>query len=43
MMGFPGGSEGKGCACKAGDRGPVPRLGRCPGERNDRNDNRSDG
>ena len=28
---FPGGSDGKGPACNAGDLGSVPGLGRCPG------------
>ena len=30
--GFPGGSDGKESACKAGDLGSVPGLGRSPGE-----------
>ena len=34
IMGFPGGSDGKESACNAGDWGPVPRLGRSPGEGN---------
>ena len=34
LMGFPGGSDGKESACNAGDLGSIPRLGRCPGERN---------
>ena len=29
--GFPGGSDGKGSACNAGDLGLIPRLGRSPG------------
>ena len=33
-MGFPGGSDGKESACNAGDPGPVPGLGRSPGEEN---------
>ena len=33
-MGFPDGSDGKESACKAGDLGSVPRLGRPPGEGN---------
>ena len=32
--GFLGGSEGKESACKAGDLGSIPGLGRCPGEGN---------
>ena len=28
---FPGGSEGKGSACDAGDLGLIPGLGRSPG------------
>ena len=31
LKGFPGGSAGKESACKAGDLGSVPRLGRSPG------------
>ena len=34
VMGFPGGSDGKGSACSAGDLGSIPGLGRCPGEGN---------
>ena len=30
--GFPGGSEGKESACKAGGLGSIPGLGRSPGE-----------
>ena len=30
--GFPGGSAGKESACKAGDLGLIPGLGRSPGE-----------
>ena len=33
-MGFPSGSDGKDSACKAGDPGSIPGLGRSPGERN---------
>ena len=33
-MGFPGGSDGKECACNAGDPGSIPGLGRSPGEGN---------
>ena len=32
LMGFPGGSEVKASACKAGDPGSVPGWGRSPGE-----------
>ena len=32
MSYFPGGSDGKGSACNAGDPGSVPQLGRSPGE-----------
>ena len=31
---FPGGSEDKASACKAGDPGSIPGLGRSPGEGN---------
>ena len=31
---LPGGSDGKGSACNAGDLGSVPGLGRSPGEGN---------
>ena len=31
---FPGGSDGKESACKAGDPGSIPGLGRYPGEGN---------
>ena len=34
ILGFPGGSDGKESACKAGDRGSIPGSGRCPGEEN---------
>ena len=33
-MGFPGSSDGKESACKVGDLGSIPGLGRSPGERN---------
>ena len=33
-MGFPGGSDGKGFDCNAGDWGSIPGLGRSPGEGN---------
>ena len=33
-MGLPGGSDGKGSACNAGDPGSIPGLGRSPGEGN---------
>ena len=32
--GFPDGSDGKDSACKVGDLGSIPRLGKSPGERN---------
>ena len=32
--GLPGGSDGKACACNAGDLGLIPVSGRSPGERN---------
>ena len=31
IMGFPGGSAGKGSSCNAGDLGLIPGLGRSPG------------
>ena len=31
-LGFPDGLYGKESACKAGDLGSIPRLGRSPGE-----------
>ena len=34
IMDFPGGSDGKESACKAGDLGLIPGLGRSPGEGN---------
>ena len=34
MFGFPGSSKGKETACKAGDLGLIPGLGRSPGEGN---------
>ena len=33
-MGFPGGSAGKESACKEGNLGLIPGLGRSPGEEN---------
>ena len=33
-VGFPGGSDGKECACKAGDLGLIPGSKRSPGEGN---------
>ena len=33
-LGFPGGSNGKESACNAEDLGPIPGLGRSPGEGN---------
>ena len=33
-MGFPGGSDGKAPECDVGDPGPIPGLGRSPGEGN---------
>ena len=32
MDDLPGGSDGKESACNAGDVGPIPGLGRSPGE-----------
>ena len=34
LTSFPGGSDGKASACKAGDPGSIPGLGRPPGEGN---------
>ena len=34
ILGFPGGSDGKESACKAGDLGLIPESGRCPVEGN---------
>ena len=34
LMGFTGGSAGKESACKIGDLGSMPGLGRFPGEGN---------
>ena len=34
LYGFPGGSAGKASACRAGDLGSIPGLGRPPGEGN---------
>ena len=31
-VGFPGGSDGKGSTCNAGDMSWIPGLGRSPGE-----------
>ena len=33
-MGFPGDLDGEESACRAGDPGSIPGLGRCPGEGN---------
>ena len=32
MLGFPGGSADKESPCNVGDLGPMPGLGRSPGE-----------
>ena len=34
LSGFPGGSAGKEPTCNEGDLGPIPGLGRSPGEGN---------
>ena len=34
LWGFPSSSAGKESTCNARDLGPIPRLGRSPGERN---------
>ena len=34
LLGFPGGSDGKESACKAGDMGSIPGPGGSPGEEN---------
>ena len=34
LLFFPGDSEGRESACNAGDPGPIPELGRSPGEGN---------
>ena len=34
FKGFPGSSDGKASACKAGDPGSIPGLGRFPGDGN---------
>ena len=34
FLGFPGGSAGKESACDVGDLGPIPALGKSPGEGN---------
>ena len=31
LLGFPGGSDGKGSICNVGDPGLIPGLGRSPG------------
>ena len=31
LLGFPGGSDGKGSTCNVGDPGSIPGLGRSPG------------
>ena len=33
-LGFAGGSQGKVSACNAGELGPIPGLGRFPGDGN---------
>ena len=33
IWGFPGSSAGKESTCNSGDPSSIPRLGRCPGER----------
>ena len=33
-LGFPGGSDSKEFTCNAGYPGPIPGLGRSPGEQN---------
>ena len=35
VWGFPSGSDGKEYSCNARDKGPMPGLGRSPGEGND--------
>ena len=35
VLGFPGGLAGKESTCNARDPGPIPGLGRSPGEEND--------
>ena len=35
FLGFPDGSDGKESACKEGDLGSIPGLGRSPGGRHD--------
>ena len=35
LFGFPCGSAGKESACDVGDLGPIPGLGRSPGEGKD--------
>ena len=34
MSSFPGGLDGEGSACSAGDQGSIPGSGRAPGEGN---------
>ena len=34
VLGFPGGSDGKGSACNVGDLGSIPWSGRSPAEWN---------
>ena len=34
VLGFPGGSDGKGSACNTGDPGSIPGLRKSPGEGN---------
>ena len=34
LLGFPGGSGGKGSACSAGEPGSIPKSERSPGEKN---------
>ena len=34
LLVFPGGSDGKGSACNAGEAGSIPGSGRSPGEAN---------
>ena len=39
---FPGSSDGKECACNAGDQGLIPGLGGSPGEGNSCQENSMD-
>ena len=41
MVGVPGGSDGKGFVCTAGDLGSIPGLGGSPREGNDNSFQRS--